>query len=306
MVHALAARGAQLILLVKDTSDIFTIEYIEDLRDRYDNNLIYAEQCDLADLHSVRLFATKFIDNTPPRRLDMVICCAGLMAPPGLVRSATADGVEAHWGINYLAHAHLLNLLAPVIRVQPPDRDVRILVTTCTAHVLGELDLNDPQFLQRGYPANRPWRVYGASKIALMAYVIDFQKRLNAYKRPDKMPMNARIYCVDPGIVRSPGTRRWLSFGSLWGLALYVFMWPIWWLLLKSTDSAAQSFLAALMSPDYGTGEGGKMVRECTTVPYVPHVSPISRPYANTSTATVTRCSKIRRSQSSLALSPIL
>ncbi|KAL7272235.1 hypothetical protein RUND412_004963 [Rhizina undulata] len=263
IVHDLASRGAQIILLVRDTKDVFTVDYISDLRARHDNELIYAEECDLSSLHSIRLFATKFIDNSPPRRLDMVICCAGVMAPPSAARAMTKDGVEIHWGINYLAHFHLLNILSPVLRAQPSDRDVRIMLATCTSHVLGDLDLNDVQFLRRGYPSWRPWRVYGASKLALMAFCIEFQRRLTMYERPDKQPNNIRIFNVDPGLTRTPGMRRWLSLGSLSGLAAYLFSWPFWWLVLKDPSMGAQSFLAAAMSPECGIGEGGKFLRDC-------------------------------------------
>jgi hypothetical protein len=57
--------------------------------------------------------------------------------------------------------------------------------------------------------------------------------------------------------------RRYLSCGSLWGLALYLIMWPFWWLVLKSPDQGAQTFLYAAMEAQYGRGEGGKFLKEC-------------------------------------------
>uniref|UniRef100_A0A8H7KFK3 Ketoreductase (KR) domain-containing protein n=1 Tax=Bionectria ochroleuca TaxID=29856 RepID=A0A8H7KFK3_BIOOC len=67
VAHHLASRGAQLVLLTQTpVSDPFLVEYIQDLRDRYRNQLIYAEQVDLSSLHSIRKFATKWIDNAPP------------------------------------------------------------------------------------------------------------------------------------------------------------------------------------------------------------------------------------------------
>lgn len=263
MVEDLASRGAQLILLVKDTSDVFTVEYIQDLRERHSNELIYAEPCDLSDLHSVRQFATKFIDNAPPRRLDLVVCCAGVMAPPFAPRAVTEDGVEVHLGVNYLGHFHLLNILSAVMRAQPPDRDVRVLLATCGSHLLGDLDLSDLQFLRRGYPAAKPWACYGASKTALMVFGGELQRRLDAYQRKDGEKVNVRVFNVDPGLARTPGARRWLSLGSLWGLALYLITWPLWWLVLKSPNAAAQTFLAAAMSQEYTKGEGGRFLKEC-------------------------------------------
>lgn len=57
--------------------------------------------------------------------------------------------------------------------------------------------------------------------------------------------------------------RRYLTFGSLWGLLVYLITWPFWWLVLKSPDQGAQTFLYAAMEAQYGRGEGGKFLKEC-------------------------------------------
>ncbi|TGZ84892.1 NAD(P)-binding protein [Ascodesmis nigricans] len=278
VVNELAARGTQLILLVRDPSDIFTVDYITDLRARHNNDLIFAEKCDLSSLHSVRLFATKFIDNSPPRRLDMVICCAGVMAPPGVEKRLVGDtredasgkgGVEEQWAVNYLGHVHLLELLMPLLRVQPMDRDVRVLLATCPSYLLGELDVNDLLHSARPYPKWAPWRVYGATKLALMTYAVETQRRFHEYKRPDGGKNQVRVFCVDPGVSRTLGTRRWISMGSIPGLLAYLLTWPLWWLILKSPESGAQSFLTAAMSIECARGEGGVMIKECKKHKYV-------------------------------------
>ncbi|KAF3931496.1 hypothetical protein ABW19_dt0205091 [Dactylella cylindrospora] len=268
IVNDLASKGAQIILLVRSTHDAWIVEYVSDLRARHNNHLIYAEECDLSSLHSIRLFCTKWLDNTPPRRLDSIVLAAGVMAPPFARREVTKDGVEIHWGIDYLANYHFLTLMMPALKVQPPDRDVRVLVATCAAYMVGDLDLNDPEFVERGYPARRPWLVYGAAKIALMALVAELQRQLDEYKRPDGMPMNVKIWSVDPGIMRSPGSRRWLSLGSILGLLIYVVAWPFWWVVLKSTDEGSQSFLTGLYDLDIFRGQGGGLIRECQISPF--------------------------------------
>ncbi|KAI5815499.1 hypothetical protein BZA77DRAFT_344959 [Pyronema omphalodes] len=268
IVEDLATRGCQIILLVKDHTDLFTCDFIDDLRERTQNQFIYAETCDLSSLHSVRKFATKFIDNSPPRRLDLVVCAAGIMAPPFGKRETTKDGVELHVGVNYFAHFLLLSLLEPLLKAQPADRDVRVLLATCAAHIIGELDMEDLQFLRRGYPSRAPWKCYGASKTALMAFGCELQRRLAGYERKDGEKVNCRVYNVDPGLARTPGARRWLSLGSLWGLLVYLIMWPFWWLVLKSPQSAAQTFLAAAMSKEYEENKGGVMLKECKVISY--------------------------------------
>ncbi|KAJ5995275.1 oxidoreductase C19A8.06 [Penicillium waksmanii] len=273
VVRELAARQAQVIILTQQSpSDLFLVEYIDDLRRQTKNNLIYAEQVDLASLHSVREFATKWIDNVPPRRLDAVILCGGL-AVPAAARGQTQDGIDDEWQVNYLANFHLLSILSPALRVQPAHRDVRVIFPTCSSYIGAKFDLEtvkrdqddaetknkkkkDSKSNDQGPSARlsvRPKGIYAVSKFALMTFAHSFQRHLNAYERPDSL-------------TRTPGTRRWLTGGSLWGLLLYLLTWPFWWLVLKSPDQGAQSILYAAMEEKYARGTGGWFIKECREV----------------------------------------
>jgi NAD(P)-dependent dehydrogenase (short-subunit alcohol dehydrogenase family) len=247
-------------------SDIFLIDYIEDLRTRTGNELIYAEQVDLSSTHSIRNFATKWIDNAPPRRLDMIILCASTLTPPGMPRTLTGEGLEETWMVNYLANFHLLSILSPAIRAQPPDRDVRIIFATCPSYITSPPLLSGEEALS--IKDWSPSKAYARSKLALMIFGLAFQKHLDAYKRPDGAPMNARVVFVDPGYTRTPGMRRYLTRGTLWGLALYLVLWQNIWLLLKSSEQGAQSFLYAAMEATLGRGNGGKLIKECMEVDF--------------------------------------
>lgn len=265
MVKALASRGAQIILLTRHAAnDPFLVECIDDLRTSTNNELIYAEQVDLSSLHSIRLFATKWVDNAPPRRLDMIVLCAAVMTPRWGTSLLTADGVEEEWGVNYLANFHLLSILSPAIRAQPPDRDVRILFSTCNSYIGATLDLTSTQ-----KNSSSGSQSYGRSKLALMTFAVAFQKHLDSYSRPDKQANNARAFLIDPGQSRTPGTRRWLTGGSLWGLLIYLITWPLWWLVLKSPEQGAQSYLFASMEADLARGLGGKLIKECRRRDYL-------------------------------------
>lgn len=270
VVKGLAARGAQIVLLVQQPlTDPFFVDYVEDLRTETGNELITAEHVDLTSLHSIRLFATKWVDNAPPRRLDMIILCANTMTPPGGKATMTEDGLESTWGLNYIANFHLLSILSPALRAQPPDRDVRIIFGTCSAYMGGQLpefDAKPKKSAKAKASGPVATSVYATSKLALMTFADAFQKHLSNYARPDKKPMNARVIMVDPGWTRTPGMRRFLTFGSLWGLALYLFMWPFWWLVLKSGDQGAQTFLYAAMEAQWGRGEGSYFLKECRRV----------------------------------------
>ncbi|EMD91568.1 hypothetical protein COCC4DRAFT_37369 [Bipolaris maydis ATCC 48331] len=269
VVRGLASRGAQIVLLVRQPLvDPFLVDYIEDLRTQTGNELITAEHVDLESLHSIRQFATKWVDNAPPRRLDMIVLCANTMTPPGKKATQTEDGLESTWGLNYIANFHLLSILSPALRAQPPDRDVRIIFGTCSSYMGGKLPgLEDKSKKnaksEPGQLDFTPSTVYATSKLALMTFAVAFQKHLSKYDRPDKKPMNARVIMVDPGWTRTPGMRRYLTFGTLWGLALYTITWPFWWMVLKSADQGAQTFLYAAMEAQWGRGEGAYFLKEC-------------------------------------------
>ncbi|PQK09492.1 hypothetical protein BB8028_0001g15620 [Beauveria bassiana] len=269
----LARRGAQLVLLTHaPVSDPFLADYVQELRDRADNQLVYAEHVDLASLHSVRKFATAWIDNAPPRRLDMVILCASTMTPPGGRRREVdgggievdgGNGVEEMWMVNYLANFHLLGILSPAIRAQPFDREVRVIMATCSSYI------GAPSLREAMMPENwTPSRAYGRSKLALNVFGLAYQKHLDAYKRPDEMPMTARVVFADPGLCRTPGTLRWLTRGSLTGLVFYVLGYFFPWLLFKSANGGAQSILYAAMESDLTRKSGGRLIKECREVDF--------------------------------------
>lgn len=243
-----------------------------DLRKQTNNELITTEQVDLSSLYSIRQFATKWIDNAPPRRLDMIILCANTMTPRGGQVQSSLDGVEATFAVNYLANFHVLSILSPAIRAQPPDREVRILFATCSSYMGGMLPETTPIIptvpttLKKNATASAfvlPSAAYGSSKLTLMLFAQAFQKHLSSYVRPDKQPMNARVFMVDPGWCRTPGMRRHLSYGSLAGLLLYLIMYPFWWIVLKSAEDGAETFLFACMDEKVGKSEGGQLLKEC-------------------------------------------
>ncbi|OTB08184.1 hypothetical protein M426DRAFT_317287 [Hypoxylon sp. CI-4A] len=264
VTREMAARGAQIVLLTRlPPSNPFLADFIGELREATNNQMIYAEQVDLSSLHSIRQFATKWIDNAPPRRLDMLILCAATLTPPGMKRVETEEGIEEMWMVNYLANFHLLGILSPALRAQPFDRDVRVILPTCSSYIRSP-SLKDALVKKEWSPA----KAYARSKLALMVFGQAYQKHMDAYERPDKLPMNSRVVFADPGYTRTPGMRRWLTRGTLWGLVVYLLSYPFPWLFLKSPEMGAQSILHAAMDPELGRGPGGKFIKECMALDF--------------------------------------
>ncbi|EPY52361.1 short chain dehydrogenase [Schizosaccharomyces cryophilus OY26] len=267
VVEKLALLGAHVVILVRSEPDQFTVDYIMDLRNRSNNQFVYSEVCDLSSMLSVRKFATQWIDCSPIRRLDMIVLCGGLSLPPYIDRQVTTEGVELQWATNFLGPYQLMRLLRPVIYGQPGHREVRIVAATCSSYVLGDINFDDLALDNHPYPRSSPWKVVGNAKLAFMTCLYDFQKKAQNHERPDKMPCNIHTVVVNPGIVRTPGFRRFISFGRIWGLFLYLLLWPFWWLLLKGTLKGAQSFFHAICSPEFGATTEYLLVNECTMIP---------------------------------------
>ncbi|KAJ3502907.1 hypothetical protein NM208_g16623 [Fusarium decemcellulare] len=185
------------------------------------------------------------------------------MTAPGGKRKESEEGIEETWMVNFLANFHLLGILSPALRAQPIDRDVRVIIPTCSSYI------GSPSLKEAISKDNwSPGKAYARSKLAMNVFGQAFQKHLDSYERPDKLPCNTRVIFVDPGLARTPSTRRWLTRGSLWGLAIYLAGYLVPWFLLKSPHMAAQSILYAAMDGDLGRGPGGKLIKECMEVDF--------------------------------------
>lgn len=168
--------------------------------------------------------------------------------------------------VNYLANFHLLSILSPALRAQPGDRDVRVIFATCPSYISSPpLASGEEALTVKDWSSSK---AYARSKLAMMVFGQAFQKHLNAYKRPDGLETNTRVIFVDPGYTRTPGMRRYLSRGTLWGLCLYLVGWQNAWLFLKSPQQGAQSFLYAAMEATLGRGAGGRLIKECMEVDF--------------------------------------
>ncbi|GCE98829.1 hypothetical protein ZYGM_004441 [Zygosaccharomyces mellis] len=261
VVLEMARLGAQLIILGREI-DEWATDWINDLRDKSENNLIYMEQCDLSDLWQVRKFATGWLDNSPPRRLDGVIIMSGDMEPWGIprislpTRRSSVEGLEIQMATNFAGVFHLLDLLQPSFKAQPPDRDFRIIVTTCWLQSLGEVNVQDP--LWQNAPYESALRHFASSKLQLSLCMLELQRRITKAIQEEKAGgvertgLNVSVTLVQPGIMRSPSLRRVLSNGSVTLLLLLycVVLYPWLYLLTKDGHRGGQNVLYALMTPE--------------------------------------------------------
>jgi NAD(P)-dependent dehydrogenase (short-subunit alcohol dehydrogenase family) len=124
---------------------------------------------DLGSLASVREFA-----ESQQRPLDLLLCNAGVMAPP---RSETADGFETQIGTNHLGHFALTGLLLDRLEAAEAPR---VVSTSSNGHRMGRIDFDDLQGRRR----YRRWRAYGQSKLANLLFMRELDRRARAAGLP--------------------------------------------------------------------------------------------------------------------------
>jgi NAD(P)-dependent dehydrogenase (short-subunit alcohol dehydrogenase family) len=225
--RALAAAGADVVLACRSApkAEAALAQIAPGARGR-----VWTEPLDLADLASVRDFATRV--KAAHGRLDLLLNNAGVMAPKH--RLTTAQGYELQFGVNFLGHFLLTALLLEPLMRAPGARVVQV---ASLAHRQGRLDFADPH-AERAYV---PWRAYRQSKLAMLVFALEFARRARAGG------WGILSVAAHPGIAATEIVRNGPGLSSLTALAMQIgkaFVvqsaeagaWP---LVLAATDPAA-------------------------------------------------------------------
>jgi len=163
---ALAKAGSEVILTGRD--DRKGRSAIEKISREVAGAKVGYEHLDLASLASVADFAQRMHAR---HSLDLLISNAGVMALPR--RQTTADGFEMQFGINYLGHFALTARLMPLLRRASGPSVVSV---SSLAHRTGFIDFDDLQ----GVRVYSPWKAYGQSKLAMLMFALELQRRSDA------------------------------------------------------------------------------------------------------------------------------
>lgn len=162
----LASAGAEVALVGRNPTK--GREAAALIRSRYPAAKVWFEQVDLASLASVKDFADEML--AEGRAIDILVNNAGVMALP--TRQTTADGFELQFGTNYLSHFALTAQLLPLLKAGR----ARLVQLASVAHKGGRIRLDDLNY-ETGY---RPWKVYQQSKLAMLMFAIELQRRSDA------------------------------------------------------------------------------------------------------------------------------
>ncbi|KAM6381929.1 polyprenol dehydrogenase [Alca torda] len=191
--------------------------------------------CDLASMKSIRQFAQRFRAKNCP--LHVLVNNAGVMLVP---ERKTEDGFEEHFGLNYLGHFLLTNLLLDTLKQSGThSHNARIITVSSATHYVGELHLNDLQ----SRCSYSPHGAYAQSKLALVLFTYRLQHLLTA----NGSHVTANV--VDPGVVNTE-----LYKHVFW--VIKVAKWMTAWLFFKTPEEGASTSIHAAVSPEM-EGAGG-------------------------------------------------
>ena len=125
-------------------------------------------QLDLADLASVREFASNF--KARYSTLDLLINNAGVMVPPF---TQTKEGFELQFGANHLGHFALTGLLLDLLLGTPKARIVNV---SSMVHRMGTGTIDfDNLNAEKGY---NPSNAYAQSKLANLLFTLSLNQQL--------------------------------------------------------------------------------------------------------------------------------
>ena len=168
----LAGKGAEVVLAARNPQKGAEAERL--IRARHPNARVRFDLLDLGALSSVQAFAERHLADGRP--IDILIDNAGIMALP--TRQTTTDGFEMQFGTNYLSHFALVGRLLPLLTAAHSSKGgARVVQLSSVAHRGGHIRLDDLNY-QTGYS---PWTVYQQSKLAMLMFAIELQRRSDAH-----------------------------------------------------------------------------------------------------------------------------
>ena len=238
----MASLGHRVLLTARDAAAGERVA--AEIRASHPGAQVEARVLDLSSLAQVRAFGERTA--AEGFALDVLLHCAGVMQQSP-VRRTTPDGLEETLAVNVLAPFLLTATLLPALR---RSTEARVVNVSSRLHLPGsrgkpvDFDFDDPQLL-RGY---NPERAYKNSKLALLWFTYELQRRLGAGS------VTANAVC--PGFVPLTAASSTRAF-ERWLLLHVLPHMPF----ARSVDEAVDSFAFMAVDPLL-TGVGGRFYGE--------------------------------------------
>lgn len=192
----LAQQGAMVIIACRKMEKAEKV--VETIKKESNNDRVETLPLDLASFDSIRKCAARFQATYP--HLDVLINNAGLFTS---YLQKTEEGFELQFGVNYLGHFLLTNLLLPQLLAAPAPRVVHV---SSKGHYGGSIDFDNLRG-ERGQETYQGLAAYAQSKLANVLFARELARRY------PQIVSNA----LHPGVVRTSiankGGNFWISLG---------------------------------------------------------------------------------------------
>ena len=157
----------------------------EEIATKFSKSKVHFMHLDLCSLASVKQFVKKYLNKFS--KLDGLVNNAAVM---NTSQQRTEDGFELQFGVNFLGHFLLTELLLPCLK---ETQDSRIVHTSSAFHDRGKVDISDLNFLKRKYSG---WEAYYQSKLAQVLYARHQAKLTKG--------SNISVVSIHPGWAQTP------------------------------------------------------------------------------------------------------
>lgn len=163
--RAFALHGARVIMIGrKEEHGDAAIESIK--KEGGAETRVEWQHCDLESLKEVREVFTGIRERED--RLDLLVCCAGINANK---YGEDVDGIDRHFGLNWLGQFYVCNLLYPLMRKTSRMVDApppRILFESSELHRMAPTSTHFGSFEEINDPSLDPTQLYARTKLAMI------------------------------------------------------------------------------------------------------------------------------------------
>lgn len=233
----LASRKALVILACRTLTK--AKETCATIQQKIVDAVVVPMELDLASLKSIKNFSDEIKKNY--KQIHILINNAGVSYPSS-TRLETADQFEIHFGVNYLGHFYLTNLLLDELNLSSGKS--RVVVVASSLHERGEINLDNLNNEKLSNKSN----LYANSKLANIYFAQELARRTK-----DK---NINVYACCPGWVYT-------------GLFRYTIRWyhffvvaPVAFFFMRSASQGAQTPVYCATEPEL-ENETGLLYRDC-------------------------------------------
>src|SRR5829696_6221049 len=238
---ALAAEGAEVVFTTRDATKGVVAR--DEIRQRSGNDAVDVMELDLAELASVRDFASRFTSSHD--HVDVLLNNAGLMLGS---RRETVDGYEMTFQVNHLGPFLLTNLLRDQLAAGDGARVVNVASAAHSSARKG-LDFDDLQSTRR----YRSFGVYAQSKLANILFTRELAPRWN--------DTGVTANAVHPGFVASRFGRDG-DTGRLTGM-----VFPLLKPFALTPEQGAQTQVYVASAPELAGITGGYWAKSAPAAP---------------------------------------